>query len=1321
MPAESPTHRPRIDFDPGLPISVHVAEIAQLIADHQVVVIAGETGSGKTTQLPKICLLAGRRRIGHTQPRRIAARSVATRIAAELGGELGDLVGYQVRFTRQASSQTRIKVMTDGILLAEIGHDRELRRYDTIIIDEAHERSLNIDFLLGYLKQLLNHRPELRVIITSATIDTARFAAHFGQAPVVQVSGRSHPVEVRYRPLIDPDQPEAEPLDQAEGIVAAVAELRAAGPGDILVFCSGEREIRDALDALAEQHQPDTELVGLHSRLSAAEQQRIFAPHAGRRIVVATNIAETSLTVPGIRYVVDAGTARISRYSARTKVQRLPIEPISRASADQRAGRCGRVAPGIAIRLYSEADYLARDEFTEPEILRTNLAAVILQMAKAGLGDIADFPFVEAPDVAQIGDGLRLLTELGALRERKPIRLTRIGRDLAGLPIDPRLGRMLIEANHRGCLREMLVIASFLAIQDVRERPAEHREQADRLHARFFSDAALAAATQPASDGAAKEPNAASSSRDNRHTERPAAGSKPGPEPLRHTPHTSKTARIQGLRGNPEDQPATSIDPGGDITAILRLWGYLQTERLTRSGNQFRRLCRDEYLSFLRVREWQDLHTQLKQLCKDLGMRRNATAAPTDQVLISALSGLLSQIGLQQPPPPNAPGGRGRRRRTMTEFQGTRGARFAIQPGSALARRPPQLVMAVELVKTARLWARTVAAIEPEWLEQVGAHLLKRTYSEPHWSVSSSRVVARERVLLFGLPVIVDRLIDYGRIDSQAAREIFIRAGLVEGQWRPTGPHANHGFLKHNAEVLRQVEEIADRTRRRQVTIDDQVIHDFYDRRLPSTVCSQSSFDAWWREYPDPGFLEFDLGLLIDGDALDRVRREFPDRWSIAGLNLPIGYVFEPGTQQDGVSIRVPMAQLNQLRPEPFSWQVPGLRLELAEELIRSLPKQSRTRFVPAPDHASAAVRWLAANRANRSRRFCDELGRALTALTGESVPVDHWHPEQVPTHLQVGFEVTQPGRPTRFSRDLGELRAELSQQVSRTITRAAPEVSKSTSWTFGELAEQVTIRHGGLQVVGYPALKDLGDGVSVILAETPAQQMASHGLGIRRLLVLTNPDPTRWAISQLTNSQKLALPGGPYPAVPTLLADARLKAVDQCARRHREPSSIRDAAAYDRLGVAVRQEQADQMRKVVAVAAEVCELTGQVQALAETSVIGPEILDQLDNLVFRGFIGFTRDPWYEQLPRYLKAMLARMRQAAGDPARDARLAAPIAELQAEYDALRADQPPGRLPDAMDDVGFWIEELRVQAHAQILGTVLSVSTKRIRRALAELA
>lgn len=1285
----------RLAFDPGLPISAHVDRIAELIRDHPVVVVAGETGSGKTTQLPKIAMLAGRQRIGHTQPRRIAARSVAERIAQEMGTGLGDVVGYQVRFTKQASRATRVKVMTDGILLNEITHDRDLRDYDTIIIDEAHERSLNIDFLLGCLKQLLGRRSDLRVIITSATIDTQRFAAHFDDAPIVEVSGRTYPVEVRYREPVDEL---GEPIDQPEAIVEAVQELRAEGPGDILVFCSGEREINDAMDALSDARWSDTEIVPLHARLSASEQHRIFTAHRGRRIVVATNIAETSLTVPGIRYVVDSGTARISRYSARTKVQRLPIEPISQASANQRSGRCGRVAPGIAIRLYSQEDFDQRPEFTTPEILRTNLASVILQMARARLGEITDFPFIEAPDRAQIGDGLRLLTELGALTSTKPVRLSRIGHDLAQMPVDPRLARMLAEANRRGVLREVLVIASFLAIQDPRERPAEHREAADAAHARFVSDEALTAGAHVVT--------ATRQTTDRTTT--------PATAPLRHTPHTSKIARLAGRSGQ-QQRPAA--DPGGDIIAVVRLWRYLQKQRKALSGNQFRKLCREEYLNYLRIREWQDLHTQLKAVCKDLSMKRNSQPGDADQVLISVLSGLLSHVGLKLPTPARQAG---QRRRPMIEYQGTRGARFAIQPGSSLARRGPDLVMAVELVETSRLWARTVAEIQPEWIEEVGSHLVRRQHSAPHWSSNSASVVSCEKVSLLGIPIIADRLVDHARVNMAEAREIFIRTGLVEGQWNPDRSRVDHSFLAHNAKVVADLAEVADRVRSHTVQVDDQDVFDFYDARIPDHVSSQASFDAWWGPYPDKGFLEFDLDQIADTDDVDQARSRFPDRWRIGELNLPVSYVFEPGHGRDGVTVRVPLAQLNQLAAEPFSWQVPGLRRELAVELIRHLPKSIRTSFVPAPDWATRAMDWLASHDADRSRRFCDELGRALTALSGVVIPADAWAPGEVPTHLQVGFEITSPGKPARYTRDLGQSRTDLSEQVTRTITRAAPRVADATTWAFGTLESRVEIRRLGVTAVGHPALVDRGDCVGVVMAETPEAAATCHRGGLRRLLVLTNPDPTRWTVAHLTAAEKLALATSPYASVPDLLVDARLKAAEQAMTRFVDPMTVRDEPSFQRLALEVRQMQADQMRHVVSVAARVCERAREARTAIAASPIATELTDQLDNLVFKGFISWIRDPWYDQLPRYIEAITRRAEAARVDPGRDTRLVAPIDDLLDSWDELCAAQPPGRLPDAVDDIAFMIEELRVQTFAQMLGTSITVSAKRIRKAMAAL-
>ncbi|HEY3338730.1 MAG TPA: ATP-dependent RNA helicase HrpA, partial [Propionicimonas sp.] len=840
------TDPPVLTFDDALPISAHVEEITAALLAHQVIVVAGETGSGKTTQLPKICLLAGRKHIGHTQPRRIAARSVATRMAEELGEELGRTVGFQVRFSSKRSRETRVKVMTDGILLAEIAHDRDLRRYDTIIIDEAHERSLNIDFLLGYLKQLLPRRPELRVVITSATIDTARFSEHFNDAPVIEVSGRTFPVEIRYRPIAG--TADARDRDQLDAICDAVKELSARLDGDILVFLSGEREIRDAAEAIAGLQLRFTEVVPLYARLSAEEQHRVFSSHTGRRIVLATNVAETSLTVPGIRFVVDPGMARISRYSARTKVQRLPIEPISQASANQRAGRCGRLGPGICIRLYDEEDFASRPEFTQPEILRTNLAAVILQMADAGLGDITRFPFVEPPDASQVRDGLRLLSELGAVEAgghgRGTVRLTPVGRQLARLPVDPRLGRMIVEAHTQGCLREVLPIVAGIAIPDVRERPAEDTAAADAAHKRFWAPL----------DGAAE----------------------PTPD-------------------------------GSDIAALLRLWAYLRERRRELSGNAFRRLCRSEYLNFLRVREWQDLHTQLREACSELGLTRNDAPAGLDRVHTAVLAGLLSHVGLLDVTTQGKPE-RGKRR-GPAEYLGARGARFAINPGSSSARTNPPLVMAVELVETSRLWARMVAPIEAEWVEAVGGHLLKRNYSEPHWSASGGQCVAYERVTLLGVPIIAQRLVSYARIDPVVAREVFIQSALVEGGWR-----TRHHFWPRNQATRAEAEQLADRNRRRDLLVDDASIAAFYNERIPADIVSVAHFDRWWRDARriDEHLLDLTIADLVQPDA-DLDTGAYPDHWVAAGEQLDVDYAFDPGSGHDGVTVTIPLAALTRL------------------------------------------------------------------------------------------------------------------------------------------------------------------------------------------------------------------------------------------------------------------------------------------------------------------------------------------------------------------------------------------------------------------------
>ena len=1346
-----------VTFDTDLPIAAHADEIADLIKHHQVVVVAGETGSGKTTQLPKICLALGRRQIAHTQPRRIAARSVAERVAEEMGVELGEQVGYQVRFTRRASSDTALTVMTDGVLLAEISHDRDLCAHDTIIIDEAHERSLNIDFLLGYLKQLLPRRPDLKVIITSATIDTTRFSAHFDDAPVIEVSGRTYPVEVRYRPLdpseqIRPDDeddiddedellhrpsapsltsPDDEVVDQVTGICRAVQELCREESGDILVFLAGEQEIRETAEALADLNLSNTEVLPLFARLSAAEQHRVFTPHTGRRIVLATNVAETSLTVPGIRYVIDPGTARISRYSVRTKVQRLPIEPVSQASANQRAGRCGRVAPGICIRLYSQTSFESRPEFTEPEILRTNLAAVILQMAQARLGAITDFPFVEAPDRSRINDGIRLLDELGALKpgHRDAPRLTKIGHQLARVPLDPRLGRMLLEGARQGSLAEVLVIVAALSIRDVRERPADKREEADAFHRRFATEANLLQTLQAADNTDNNQVGDWSQVRRQHIHQEAANTAKPGP-PARHTPHT---------RGKISPRPqAGGIDEGGDIMAIHRLWRYLRHQRRQMGSSAFRRMCRAEYINYLRVREWDDLHGQLRQIAKELHLEVNRTSAPTDRVLVALLSGLLSHIGLVQL---RQPAKRHGQRPGPQEYLGARGTKFAINPGSLLARKSPELVVAVELVETSRLWARTVAAVQPEWVEEVAGPLIRRSWAVPHWAASTASVVATERGTLFGVPLWADRRVTYGRIDPVASRQIFIRSALVERNWR-----SDHGFLKHNDRVRDEATDLEERSRQRGLVADDDAIFAFYDRRIPDGIVSGSHFDAWWRRVQDRHQLDLSIDDLVDSGSVDA--DAFPDHWKVGNLELPVRYVFEPGSGHDGVTVTIPLALLNQVPTAPFSWQVPGLRTELATELIRALPKRIRTQLVPAPDRARAALTWLEDHDADRHAPFTNELGRALRTLTGVIINPDDWNIAAIPAHLRIGFDITDAeGRPVgkksrkngkdklkgsqsasiARSEDLEALQIVLAPKVSQSLTKAAgqPQIHGAKEWTFDPIPKRVDLSRKGPDAVGYPCLVDEGDSVGTTVLDTPRAQRTSHASGVVKLLVLNLPDPTKWVVTHMDNATKLALATSPYPSVPALLADARHKAVASVAQEKAgDLSGIRDKKTFDDLALVVRQDQADRMARVVRTAGRILSrVVAARQALATVSdpAIHADIVAQINDLVFENFISATPDPWYDDMPRWIQGVSVRIESLMTNPSRDPRQMAELEPLLADYDALCEEQPAGKLPAEVEEIGFMLEELRVQYFAQKLGTRVSVSPKRIHMAIAKLS
>ncbi|EOM78239.1 ATP-dependent RNA helicase HrpA [Rhodococcus rhodnii] len=1244
---------PPVSFPAELPVSARRDDIAAAIERHQVVIVAGETGSGKTTQIPKICLQLGRGvrgRIGHTQPRRLAARSVADRIAHELGVELGGAVGYAVRFTDKVADDTLVKLMTDGILLAEIQRDRMLRAYDTIIIDEAHERSLNIDFILGYLAQLLPRRPDLKVIVTSATIDPERFAQHFAvdgvPAPIVEVSGRTYPVEVRYRPLAvatggDDEDDRAEPLgivdrDPVDAICDAVRELLAEPPGDILVFLSGEREIRDTADALAELTLRNLEILPLYARLSAAEQNRVFTSHTGRRVVLATNVAETSLTVPGIRYVVDPGTARISRYSVRTKVQRLPIEPVSQASARQRTGRCGRVADGICIRLYSEEDFLSRPPFTEPEILRTNLASVILQMAALGLGDIAAFPFVEPPDPRAIRDGIAVLEELGALepgsRGDDPT-LTPTGRDLARIPVDPRMARMLVQARHEGALRELLVIVAALSIQDVRERPAEHRQAADEKHARFDAD-------------------------------------------------------------------------GSDFLAYLALWRYLREQRDALSSNRFRRMCRDEYLHYLRIREWHDLHGQLRRITRDLGWTEADAPAGPDAVHRSLLSGLLSHIGLRE----------GETR----EFAGARGSKFVVFPGSSLAKKPPRWVMAAELVETSRLFGRTVGRIEPEWAERLAGPLVKRTHSEPHWSSRRGATMAYERVTLFGVPLVAKRAVDYGAIDPEVAREMFIRHALVDGEWT-----THHRFFHDNKALLDDVEELEHRARRRDIVVDDDALHDFYDERIPADVVSARHFDAWWKKARrrDPDLLDFTTATVLNADAAAVSAREFPDAWRQGDVQFPLSYQFEPGHDDDGVTATIPVATLGVVRPVGFDWLVPGMRSDLAVALIKTLPKHLRRQVVPAPDFAEAALAAVTP----RSEPIASALARELSRLGGLDIAADDFDPTALPAHLRMTFVVRdEEGRELGRGKDLAALRRSLAPKVRAEVSRAATGAERppATTWTadtLGTLAPSVTRTLAGQQVTGHPALAVEGPGVAVRVFTTEAEARAAHRAGLRTLLVHALPLTTRSAVGGLGNADRLTLGANPDGSIDALVDDCKRAVADRAVATYDSP--VRSPEEFARFTEHVRPGFARGVAALARSLVPVLEADRRVRALLDggSGDAVEDVRQQRDSLVFPGFVAELGLARLRHLPRYLAAAAVRLESLPGSAGRDERGMDTLDRVYGALDAALARMPEQRRTSRAVDAVLWsIEELRVSLFAQSLGTDGPISEKRVTTAIAAL-
>ncbi|MEU0845447.1 ATP-dependent RNA helicase HrpA [Streptomyces sp. NPDC005962] len=1243
---------PDVTYPEELPVSQKRDDILAAVRDHQVVIVAGETGSGKTTQIPKICMELGRGvkgLIGHTQPRRIAARTVAERIADEIGTPLGESVGWKVRFTDQVSPDTHIKLMTDGILLAEIQTDRELRQYDTIIIDEAHERSLNIDFLLGYLAQLLPRRPDLKVVITSATIDPERFSRHFGDAPIVEVSGRTYPVEVRYRPLLEEGGEDSD-RDQITAICDAVDELQSEGPGDILVFLSGEREIRDTADALTKKQLRSTEVLPLYARLSHAEQHRVFQRHSGRRIVLATNVAETSLTVPGIRYVIDPGTARISRYSHRTKVQRLPIEPVSQASANQRKGRCGRTSDGICVRLYSEDDFLTRPEFTDAEILRTNLASVILQMTAAGLGDIEKFPFLDPPDRRNIKDGVQLLEELHALdgKQKDPRkRLTPVGRKLAQLPVDPRLARMVLEADRNGCVREVMVIAAALSIQDPRERPSDKQQQADQQHARFK-------------------------------------------------------------------------DESSDFLAFLNLWKYIRERQKELSSSAFRRMCRNEYLNYLRIREWQDIYSQLRTVAKTMDIQLSEQDAAPDRIHQSLLSGLLSHVGLK-----NA-GGEGGKDSAKNEYLGARSAKFAVFPGSALFKKPPRWVMSAELVETSRLWARVNAKVEPEWIEPLAEHLVKHTYSEPHWEQKQAAVMAYERVTLYGVPIVAQRKVNYGRIDPETSRDLFIRNALVEGDWR-----THHQFFQDNRKLLGEVEELEHRARRRDILVDDETLFDFYDQRIPEHVVSGAHFDSWWKHkrHEEPELLNFEKSMLINERAQGVSKDAYPDSWRQGSLKFKVTYQFEPGADADGVTVHIPLQVLNQVTPDGFDWQIPGLREDLVTELIRSLPKPVRRHYVPAPNYA---------------KRFLDgavplqepltaALGRELHRMVGVRIEPEDWDPAKVPDHLKITFRVVdERRRKLAEDEDLEALKQRLKPKTRAAISKVFESSKEAvgieqrgglTSWTVGTLPRTFETRRGGQPVKAYPALVDEGASVALRLFDTEPEQRRAMWRGTRRLILLQLPSsPAKFAQGKLTNTAKLALSSSPHGNIAALFEDCVSAAADRLIAARGGP--VWDEESFRKLFDAVRADIADAtldtVRKVQEVLAawQACErrLKGIKSPVLLASLA--DVREQLSELITPGFVtahGVRRLP---DLMRYLVAVDRRLQQLPTNAERDRTRMAKVREMRDEYAWLLEQFPAGRpVPPEALEVRWMIEELRVSYFAHALGTAYPVSDKRIVKAI----
>jgi ATP-dependent helicase HrpA len=1228
---------PRPTYPEELPVVARREEIARAIAENPVVIVCGETGSGKTTQLPKICLELGRGvagMIGHTQPRRIAARTVAARIASELQSPLGHAVGYKVRFADKISADTYIKVMTDGILLAETQGDRLLANYDTIIIDEAHERSLNIDFLLGYVKELLPRRPDLKLIVTSATIDAERFSKHFGGAPVVEVSGRLYPVEVRYRPLGKGGEGDEE-LDMEDAVLDATEDLvRQPGGGDVLVFLPGEREIRDTADALRGRALKGAEILPLYGRLSLEEQQRIFRHGGARRVVLATNVAETSLTVPGIRYVVDSGLVRVNRYSYRNKVEQLLTEPVSQASANQRAGRCGRVAAGVCVRLYSEEDYKARPEYSEPEILRSSLAAVILRMKALGLTDVERFPFLDPPQPRMIADGYQLLAELGAVDEAN--HLTPLGRRLARFPIDPRIARMILAAEHENCVAEMLVIAAVLEVDDPRDRPFEKAEAADRAHEKFK-------------------------------------------------------------------------DEQSDFLSLLKIWDWFEEAiRHRQSQRKLAQALSENFLSHRRMREWREVHKQLAALVGEMKMRVNEAPAKYEPLHRALISGLLGNLGMKG--------------EEAGEYLGARGIRFFIFPGSVLRKKSPRWVLAAELVETTRLYARCAARIEPEWVEAAAGDLAKKHYFDPHWEKDRAMVAAYERVTLYGLTIVSKRRVHYGPINPKEAREVFIRGALVAGEF-----DTRAAFLGHNQRLIKEVEALEHKARRRDVLVSEQDIFAFYDGVVPEGIVNGAGFDKWREEAEraNPRLLHMTREYLMRHAAAEITEAQFPERIQAAGADLKVIYRFEPGNPMDGVTATVPLHLLNQLDPAQFEWLVPGLIREKVGALFKAMPKTWRRHLVPPTQHVTA---FLEEQEKQSSPSLNAAVARYAHRASGEPVPADVWDGVELPAHLRMNFRVIdEAGRELATGRDLAGLKTQLGQAAQLTFAAAEPGIEKSgiKAWDFGELPATIAFTRGGRKLTGYPALADEGDSVSIRLFDTGGAAEASMRGGVRRLM--------RLALKEQMKSLDKSLPGFTQAALalrtlatPDELKDDLVSAIadrafigeDELPRNEKEFEELKKRArtrlpavrdAGSRLFAAIGEEWLRAQQRIAAAT------KGLPQPAAD-------IRGQVSRLVFKGFMSAT--PWerLNDLPRYLKAAQRRLDKYPNDPERDAKHAGDINAMWKRYEERAVKlKRAGESDPRLEEYRWRIEELRVSLFAQELKTPYPVSFKRMDRLWGEIS